>query len=85
MLVARLAGARISGADRELALLLADLAEQLYAAAGEVLKGDLALLVGVQLAHDLRHRVLHVQLPAHHQKVVPFERERGGSRRRRGG
>lgn len=72
--MAELAGAGVSRAERKLALLFADLAEQLHAAAGEVLKGDLALLIPAQLAHDLCHRVLHVQLPAHHKEVVPFGR-----------
>lgn len=90
--MAELAGAGVSRAERKLALLFADLAEQLHAAAGEVLKGDLALLIPAQLAHDLCHRVLHVQLPAHHKEVVPFgrtgigrDREEGGQKKGREG
>ncbi len=62
---------RVAGEPRELSFLLVDLVDQLHAAACEVFQGDLSSLACAELPHDLCHRILHVQLPADHQQIIP--------------
>lgn len=54
--------------------LLLDLGDETHAAMQELVERNASRVVGAQLHHDLLHRILHVQLSAHHRQVLTENR-----------